>query len=365
MGKTILITGGAGFIGSHLADALLRRGHRVRVLDILTARVHGPQRKRPEYLHPDVHLIAGDIRNPLTVWQALRNVDIVFHMASKVGLGQSVGEVADFTEVNHLGTAVLLENLLAHPVERLIVTSSMCVYGEGLYVTTQGKLVPSCERKIEHLKDRLWEVRDENDEILMPLPTPESREPVHPSLFALSKYEQERMCLNMGNASGIPSVALRLFNVYGSRQSLWNPCAGVIPIFMSRLVRGESPIINEDGYQRRDYVHVRDVVQACLLAMESPEAAGGVFNIGSGTYYNLREIVRRCASVLGLRNISPKITGNYRSGDIRHCFADISLAREVLGYEPGVDLQTGLKETAAWFYDRAMPAYAAAVPATA
>jgi dTDP-L-rhamnose 4-epimerase len=348
----ILITGGAGFIGSHLADDLIYRGHRVRSLDSLCAQVHGPDGTRPSYLHPDVDLVRGDVRDPGAVRRALAGVDAVFHLAAAVGVGQSMYEIEQYTSINSLGTAVLLQQLSARPVQRLIVASSMSLYGEGLYRTSDNRLVERSERPLEQLRQGEWEVRGEDDEPLTPVPTPESKSPSLSSIYALSKFDQERMCLMIGRAYGMPTVALRFFNVFGTRQALSNPYTGVLAIFASRLLNGNAPLIFEDGLQRRDFVSVYDAVQACRLALEVREAAGRTFNVGSGQAFTVREVVALMTAALG-KAIDPDICGKYRVGDIRHCFADISLARTVLGYQPAVTLEDGLVELSEWLRDQA------------
>lgn len=346
--QRILITGGAGFIGSHLADLLLEQGHRVRVLDCLLPQVHGEGARRPAYLHPDVELQVGDVRDPRAVREALSGVDAVFHFAAAVGVGQSMYEIAHYTSVNNLGTAVLLEALIERPVKRLIVASSMSVYGEGLYRTPDGRIAVGLERTREQLQAGQWEVLGAGGEVLEPLPTPETKPPALSSVYALSKYDQERLCLLTGRAYNIPTVALRFFNVYGPRQALSNPYTGVLAIFASRLLNGNAPLIFEDGLQQRDFVSVHDVVRACRLALEVPEAAGGVFNIGSGQPMTVREVALAIAEVMGKPHIRAEVAGKYRVGDVRHCFADISLAREVLGYVPRVRFHEGLGELAEW-----------------
>lgn len=347
MGQQILITGGAGFIGSHLADELLSRGHRVRALDNLAEQVHGADRQRPAYLSPDVELVVGDVRDRDAVRRALEGVDAVFHFAAAVGVGQSMYEIAHYTDVNNLGTAVLLEALVAHPVQRLVVASSMSLYGEGLYRAADGTLVDDAARSLEQLRAGEWELRGPAGEALGPVATPESKRPSLSSVYALSKYDQERLCLMVGRAYNIPTVALRFFNVFGTRQALSNPYTGVLAIFASRLLNNNPPLVFEDGYQRRDFVHVSDVVQACVKALETPAAVDKVFNVGSGRNYTVRQVAQLLGKVLG-KEIQPEVTGKYRVGDIRHCFADIALAREVLGYEPRVTLEDGLVELGEW-----------------
>jgi dTDP-L-rhamnose 4-epimerase len=348
MAKHILITGGAGFIGSHLADELLRHGYRVRSLDNLTPQVHGHNARRPEYLDEQVELMVGDMRDADAVRRALKGVDAVFHLAAMVGVGQSMYEISEYTGANNLGTAVLLEALSQQPVERLVVASSMSLYGEGLYCAADGTIMAGVERRLEQLKARDWEVRSQEGEILTPLPTPETKPPSLTSVYALSKYDQERMCLMIGRAYGLPTVALRFFNVYGTRQALSNPYTGVLAIFAARLLNNHPPMIFEDGGQQRDFVSVKDVAQACRLALEGERIAGQVFNVGSGQPYTIREIADRVALALDKAQIAPEITGAYRAGDIRHCFADITLAREQLNYAPRVTLDAGLAELAEW-----------------
>jgi dTDP-L-rhamnose 4-epimerase len=348
MSNHVLITGGAGFIGSHLADALLARGHKVRALDNLSPQVHGENSGRPTYLHDELELVRGDVRDSDAVRRALKGIDVVYHLAAAVGVGQSMYEIAQYTSVNNLGTAVLLEALAAEPVSRLIVASSMSLYGEGLYRCPDGSICTGEERGLEQLRAGEWEVRNSEGEVLSPVPTPESKLPSLASVYALSKFDQERMCLMVGRAYGIPTTALRFFNVFGTRQALSNPYTGVLAIFASRLLNDKRPTVFEDGLQRRDFVSVYDVARACCLALERPESAGGVFNVGSGESYTISEIAERIAAVMGKEYLTPELTGKYRVGDIRHCFADIGQARATLGYEPQMGLKEGLEELASW-----------------
>lgn len=346
-GRRILITGGAGFIGSHLADHLLAHGHAVRALDVLSPQVHGPGATRPAYLDPEVELVVADVRDPEAVRRALRGVDAVVHLAAAVGVGQSMYEVERYASVNDLGTAVLLQALIERPVERLVVASSMSLYGEGLYRDAHGHLV-SAERTRAQLLARQWELTAADGAPLEPVPTPETKPPALASIYALGKFDQERMALIVGGAYGIPTVALRFFNVYGTRQALSNPYTGVLAIFAARFLNGRAPLVNEDGRQRRDFVSVKDVAEACRLALEVPAAAGQVFNVGSGRSFTVAEVARRLALALGREEVEPEITQRCRVGDIRHCFADIGRARAVLGYHPRVSFEDGLAELAGW-----------------
>lgn len=348
----VLITGGAGFIGSHLADELLTAGYRVRILDNLSPQVHGEQGRRPSYLADDVDLIVGDVRDEEAVRAALKGVDAVYHFAAAVGVGQSMYEIARYTSVNNLGTAVLLDALASRPVEKLVVASSMSVYGEGAYRNGGGIHLNIPERSREQLRQGEWEPQNEQHGVLTAVPTPESKCPNVSSVYALGKHDQERLCLIVGGAYGISSVALRFFNVYGPRQALSNPYTGVLAIFASRYLNGQQPLIYEDGQQRRDFVNVHDVARACRLALESPEAEGEVLNIGSGHGITIREVADEMAHVLGCENLEPEVTGRYRVGDIRHCFADIRKAERLLGYRPQVSFEEGLRELAEWLDDQ-------------
>jgi dTDP-L-rhamnose 4-epimerase len=345
--ERILITGGAGFIGSHLADALLAQGHVVRALDNLTPQVHGGA-GRPAYLADDVELQVGDVRDPHAVARALEGVDAVVHLAARVGVGQSMYELANYTMENSGGTAVLLEALLERPVRRLVVASSMSIYGEGAYRSDDGRAVEPQERTREQLEADDWEPRGPEGERLCPVPTPESKRPALSSIYALTKYEQERACLIFGAAYALPAVALRFFNTYGTRQALSNPYTGVLAIFASRLLNERRPLAYEDGLQRRDFVSVTDVARAICLALEKDEAAGHAINVGSGESVTVEEVGARLARTVGKDDLVPEVTGDYRAGDIRHCFADISLARELLGYAPTVALDEGMAEIAGW-----------------
>lgn len=346
--KKILITGGAGFIGSHLCDVLLQSNYLITVLDNLSEQVHGSEPSRPEYLDDRIQLVKGDIRDASLVEKLVEEADAVFHFAALVGVGQSMYEIKAYTEVNNVGTATLLEAIIKHPVKKLVVASSMSIYGEGLYKDEAGKRYHSASRTLDQLKDNRWEVYDREGDILAPTPTDESKTPNLSSIYALSKYDQEQLCLITCKAYNIPVTALRFFNVYGTRQSLSNPYTGVMAIFSSRLLNNRPPLIFEDGNQQRDFVHVRDVAKACRLALEVPASDQQVFNIGSGQHYTISSLARILAKTMGKEGIEPEITGDYRVGDIRHCFADISKAKKILGYKPEVSLEAGMKELGGW-----------------
>ncbi len=347
--ETILITGGAGFIGRHVCRALLDRGYGVVVLDALIDQVHadGPRSS----LQSGAKLIEGDIRDRAVVGGALDGVDAVVHLAAEVGVGQSMYDVERYVGVNDGGTAVLMEALSRKPVRRVVVASSMSIYGEGLYRTADGRIVADAERLLGERQGeqrRRWNPLDGQGRELEPVPTPESKPASLASVYALTKYAQERMTLILAKAYGMEACALRLFNVFGPGQALSNPYTGVLAIFASRLINGERPMVFEDGEQRRDFVHVEDVADAFVAALERPEANGGAFNIGSGRNYTISEVAERLARSMGRADTTPEILGRARVGDIRHCFADITLAGEMLGYRPRRRLEDSLDELTSW-----------------
>lgn len=348
MPKNVLVTGGAGFVGSHLCDALLEAGHKVRAFDNLTPQVHGDS--LPGYLSSDVELVRGDMRDEAALSVALKGVEVVFHLAAAVGVGQSMYEIAHYMGSNTQGTAILLQQLLNRrsQVEKLVLASSMSVYGEGKYLCAQcGEAAPTL-RSNEQLRAKSWEMRCPScGETLAPIATDESKPLQCSSIYALSKKDQEEMCLLFGRTYGLSVVALRYFNIYGSRQALSNPYTGVAAIFASRLLNGNPPLVFEDGKQMRDFVSVHDVAQANLLAMETDGADGMALNIGSGEPISIQEVAAALASALGTE-IPVEVTGKYRAGDIRHCFGDISAARKSLGYKPQVHFTEGVKELVEW-----------------
>jgi dTDP-L-rhamnose 4-epimerase len=348
----VLITGGAGFIGSHLTDWLLSCGHSVRILDNLAAQVHGAGRRRPVYLSSEAELIVGDLRDRDAVQGVLQGIDAVVHLAAAVGVGQSMYDISSYVEINELGTANLLEALSINPVRRLILASSMSIYGEGLARRKDGSLVSPPHRSEERLGRGMWELEDAEGEGMTPVATPEGKQPSLRSVYALNKYAQEQLALIVGRAYRIPTVALRFFNVYGPRQSLSNPYTGVLAIFATRLLNDKPPLVFEDGQQRRDFVHVHDVARACQLALEKDGVQDCAFNIGSGQSRTILSIAENLAVVLGKSRITPHVTGKYRAGDIRHCFADVTRSRAKLGYEPKVDFNSGLEQLGEWVADK-------------
>jgi dTDP-L-rhamnose 4-epimerase len=347
MVETVLITGGAGFIGCHVGRELLARGHRVLALDSLIEQVHGSG-DRPTFLDPEVELIRADVRDGGTVSRALRRADSVIHLAAEVGVGQSMYEVERYTSTNDVGTAVLFERLIDNPVRRVVTASSMSIYGEGLYRDADDALVEDAARQTLRDGQAEWDPLDARGRPLAPVPTPEWKRPALSSIYALNKYVQECTTHIMSAPYGIEAVCLRLFNVYGSGQALSNPYTGVLAIFAARLLNGQAPMIFEDGEQRRDFVHVRDVARAFADALEHPGFAGETINIGSGRDRSVREVATELARAMGRSLIEPEILGKARTGDIRHCFCDTAKAKLLLGFEAREDFGEGLAELAEW-----------------
>ena len=350
MAKHVLITGGAGFIGSHLADALLTAGTKVRALDALVPQVHGQGRRRPSYLHREVELVAGDAGDPSVVARCLKNVDAVVHFAAAVGVGQSMYEIASYVASNTQATANLLQVLSRkkHTVRKLIVASSMSIYGEGAYRCARCGPLASAFREDARLTAKQWDmVCPSCGAPAAAVPTPETKALEPSSIYAITKRDQEEMCLCVGRAYGLPTVALRFFNVYGERQALSNPYTGVAAIFAARILNGEPPLIYEDGRQSRDFVHVSDIVQAVLLAIRKPDADYQALNVGTGRATTVNDVAVVLAKSLG-RAIQPRILKTFRAGDIRHCVADISKITDTLGYRPHVSFEEGMVRLTAW-----------------
>jgi dTDP-L-rhamnose 4-epimerase len=346
--KNILVTGGAGFIGSHLVDALIERGHRVRVLDALVEQVHAGA--GPQHLNPKAEFLQGDVCDADLVNRALEGVEVVYHKAAEVGVGQSMYEIGRYVRANDFGTAILLEAIVKRrpQIKKLVVASSMSIYGEGAYSCDSCGPVQPKLRPLSQLLDRAWELDcPQCGAKVKPVPTNEDKPLFPTSVYAISKQDQEQFCLVVGRAYDIPAVALRYFNVYGPRQALSNPYTGVCAIFSGRLLNDQPPLIFEDGEQTRDFVHVSDIVQANLLALETDKADYQALNIGTGFPISISDITAMLAHGLQ-KDIQPEVTGKYREGDIRHCVADISRARKLLGYEPRVQLADGIPELLDW-----------------
>jgi dTDP-L-rhamnose 4-epimerase len=386
MTEHVLVTGGAGFIGSHLVDALAARGHVVRVFDSLEPQVHGPLREQgrwPDYANADAEYILGDVRDREGLGRALEGIDVIYHLAAATGVGQSMYQIGKYVEVNVQGTANLLDALANSPrrVRKLVLASSRAVYGEGAYVCEGCGLVHPTVRSPAQLDAGEWELPCPRcGGSIAPVPTPETLPPDPGSIYGVTKLAQEQLCLVTGRTYGLEVTALRLFNVYGPRQSPSNPYTGIFTAFLGRLAAGEAPEVYEDGLMTRDFVHVSDAVRAFVAAAEtqpestrggrgdaareysggtrggedaetrgrgdaareySGETRGGVYNIGSGRATAILEVARVLCDVCAVAAV-PRVSGAARVGDIRHCSADNAAAGVTLGYTPAVELAAGL-----------------------
>lgn len=344
----ILVTGGAGFIGSHLTDKLLEQGHRVRILDALVDQVHASRRERPRYLATNAELIVASLNDPDAVMKALNGIDAIVHLAAAVGVGQSMYRIVEYCSSNIMGTANLLQLLVERKqrLRSLIVASSMSVYGEGKYVDRIGNPAVCEGRRDVDMQAARYEPCDNAGHPLQAVPTDELKALRPSSVYAVNKRDQEELCLAVGQAYGIPTTALRFFNVYGSRQALNNPYTGVAAIFCSRLMNNEPPVLFEDGHQRRDFIHVSDVASAIALASEKA-LDSEVLNIGSGHSISVLEIAETLAKALG-KSIVPLVLRKFRRGDVRHCFADIKKAKQLLGWAPRYRFDEGVEELINW-----------------
>lgn len=346
----VLITGGAGFVGSHTADALLEKGHSVRVFDNLDPQVHGENPIIPAYLNPDVEFVRGDVRNRKELKEAISGMDVIYHLAAAVGVGQSMYEVQKYVDINSLGGAVLLDILANedHSVSKLIVASSMSIYGEGQYRCHECGIVFPKLRTASQLENKDWEMHcPDCDAVVDPMPTNEEKPLFPTSIYAITKRDHEEMFLTIGRAYDIPTVALRYFNIYGSRQALSNPYTGVAAIFSSRILNNQSPIVFEDGLQSRDFIHVSDIVAANLLSLEKDEANYEVFNVGTGRKLTVMDM----GNILSERlapDLELTVLGQFREGDIRHCYADISKIQSKLGFSPKIAFEEGIDELVNW-----------------
>lgn len=343
----ILVTGGMGFVGSHLVDALIKQGHAVVVLDNLEEQVH--QGRKPDYLNPNAEYVIGDMRDRQTLKDVVLRCDIVFHEAAAVGVGQSMYKIAHYIYSNDLGTANLLDIIVneKNKVKKIIVASSMSVYGEGAYNCPQcGKFSPELRTDVQ-LKTGDWQMHCSSClQVAKPIPTKEDKPLTPTSVYAFSKRHQEELCLLVARTYRMPTVALRYFNIYGPRQALSNPYTGVCAIFSARIKNNHRPIIYEDGLQTRDFIHVSDIVNANLLVMDNPQADYKALNVGSGKPTSILEVAQTLSNLCG-KDIEPEIVSKYRAGDIRHCFADRS-AIESLGFQPRIDFARGMRDLASW-----------------
>lgn len=346
--ENILVTGGAGFIGSHLVDKLISEGYKVRIVDNLTHQVH--QGKIPAYLNEKAEFIKGDVTKKEDLEKALKDIDAIFHEAAVVGVGQSMYKIEHYTYNNTMGTAKLLDYLAnsKHTVKRILVASSMSAYGEGLYHCHKCGLIRPPLRSDEQMNQKKWELICPNcGNLLEPIGTPESEPFKCNSIYAVTKHSQEDMVMIFGKAYGIPATTLRYFNVYGPRQSLSNPYTGVAAIFLSRLKNNKAPVVYEDGLQTRDFISVYDIAEANVICLKNEKCFGKIFNVGTGNSTSIKKVAQILANILG-KNIEPEITKKFRSGDVRHCTADTSLIEKTLGWKPKWDFEKGIKDLIDW-----------------
>jgi dTDP-L-rhamnose 4-epimerase len=363
--RNVLVTGGAGYIGSHLVDALVAREYRVTVLDNLEPQVHRSG-AWPSYANPKAEYVRGDVRDRAVLEPLVLAADAVVHFAAAVSVGQSMYQIDRYVDVNTRGTALLLDILVnaKHHVSKLLVASSIGVYGEGAYrCRTHGAVAPGIRPEAQ-LAARDWEQRcPACGEHAVPVATPEDKTLYRDNIYSMTKYHQEEMVLLIGKTYGIPAVAPRFFNVYGPRQSLSNPYAGVAAIWLSRLLNRKQPVVFEDGGQLRDFVSIHDVVDCLVLMLEQSGADFLPVNVGSGETVTILDIARLLGRLLGT-DIEPQVTQTGRTFDIRHNVADISRAKDTLGFRPRVSLEQGFGELVEWarttpdvavdFFDRAL-----------
>ena len=348
--KKVLVTGGAGFIGSHLVDNLLTKGHEVIVFDNLNPQVHGNITTPPDYLSKDITFIRGDVCDRDILAEAIKDVEVVYHLAAAVGLAQSMYQIEHFTLTNSGGTATLLDVLVndENQVKKLVVASSMCIYGEGEGMCSScGRVSPKLRYSAPKAGES-WDLKCPScNQIVSPIPTREEKELDCSTVYALTKKEQEQLCLLVGKTYGLDTTAMRFFGTYGSRQALSNPYTGVAAIFSTSYLAGNSPTIYEDGLQTRDLVHVKDICQGLMLAMERPEARNESFNIGTGNAVSINHVADVLRRELN-PEVHPIITSKFRAGDVRHISADITKIQEKLGYSPKYSFDEGISELLPW-----------------
>ncbi len=348
--RNILITGGAGFIGSHLTDYLISEGYHVRIMDNLHPQIH-PSGKPPEYLNTQTEFIRGDVVYRKEWEKALRNIDAVFHFAAAVGVGQSMYQIERYVKDNCLGSAIFLDILAntKHSIKKMIIAASMSSFGEGMYRCPKCNLTQQPElRKAGDMQKGIWEPFCKNCKIqLKATPTDETARLQSPSVYAITKKCQEELFLSIGKAYRIPAVSLRFFNAYGPRQSLSNPYNGVAAIFLSRVKNGNAPVINEDGNQTRDFVHINDIVRVCEMVLTNEKANYEMFNVGSGIPITINEVARVVLN-LNKSNIKPEVTGKFRGFDVRHCYADVTKLKKMVGWEPKIRFTEGMRDVFEW-----------------
>ena len=353
IGRPILVTGGAGFIGSHLVDQLVNEGSTVTVLDVLEPQVHGESAGNR---NPHARYVEGSVLDPDAVSRALDGASGVVHLAAQVGVGQSMYEMTRYVSENCVGTAVLLEAMASRrdEIESFVVASSMSIYGEGQYACDRcGNARAVVTRDAIALEAGRWEPTCAAcGGAVRATPTSEDKRLEPTSVYAVTKRDQEELALVFGAAYGVRTVALRFFNVYGPRQSLSNPYTGVAAIFASRLLNDRRPTVFEDGMQSRDFVHVYDIVQAIERSLNAANVDSVAVNVGTGVATSILDLGAVLAEELH-KDLEPEVVGRFRHGDIRHCVADISRARDLLGYEPHVTFREGMRELVGWIESEA------------
>ena len=350
MAKTVLITGGAGFIGSHLAEALFDQSYTVRIFDNLSPQVHGANAKLPPYLAGKVDFLEGDIVNKGDVEQAISGIDVVVHLAAETGVGQSMYQISRYADVNIKGSAVLSESIIekGKSIKKVIVASSRAVYGEGKYRCKNCGVTYPEQSTEDELRMKRWQMHCAKcGRSIKSLPTDEQSLLKPTSIYAVTKQAQEQIFSLMARTYERPTVMLRYFNVYGQRQSLSNPYTGILSIFCSRIINGKAPLVYEDGLESRDFVHVSDVVKATILALEKTETNYEVFNVGSGRRVTILEVANLLVEKLE-GSLKPVVVGEYRVGDIRHCYSNLTRIKSKLGYEPSKSLEEGISEFVDW-----------------
>ena len=350
--EKVLVTGGSGFIGSHTTDLLIEHGYHVTILDILEPQVHGIERKLPDYINKNAVLIYGDVLDRELLTKTIREVDAIIHLAAMVGIGQSMYQIERYVDVNTRGTSNILDVLVntENNVKKLVVASSMSIYGEGKYQCGKcsSNVYPGLRNEAQLGKKQWDHLCPTCDSALTPLPTDEEKPLLSTSIYAMTKRHQEEMCLLIGKTYGIPTVALRYFNIYGSRQALSNPYTGCAAIFTSRTLNNKPPYIFEDGNQTRDFIHVKDVAKANLNALEHNNADYQAINIGTGKPLSIKNLAETLTKLYDKPNLQPYVSNEYRKGDIRHCYADTTKAQKLLNFKPSLTLKEGLTELAEW-----------------
>ncbi len=344
-----LVTGGAGFIGSHVVDLLLEKGYEVRVIDSLEEQVHGKRDTPPAYLNPEVEFIHGNVLDREAITRALDGVDVVCHQAAAVGVAQSMYQIYDYVRGNDLITASLLQAIVdgGPKIKKLVVASSMSIYGEGRYQCKKCGLVAPGTRSDEQLASRQWDLLCDCGQVLEALPTDEAKTRVCESVYAVGKKVTEELAMVVGQAYNIPTVALRYFNVYGPRQALSNPYTGLLAIVASSVLAKKPMPIFEDGKQMRDFTFVRDIARANLASIEWDGTGAVALNVGTGRHLSVMEVASEVRKGLGGDN-EFQVQGKFRSGDIRHCYADASLAEKVIGFTAETRFEDGLPYFLDW-----------------